>query len=236
MYLYDSKDVSKNTKFHLWHIRKEISAEVERPFAEDQSRHLGRVMSEKIRWPAKSLKFVDFYFYVDNHVNFFWGPYFYTQKNWVAEFGWYYVFFSEFFTEMLRGSRPFYGLLDAIKTPPTDINWLSSWSCLGILESIKFEHRSRDDNLTTFVQLSGSSSKKHMGIWKTQGVSHVVFGALGSCYGWSLPCGECECGNVVAFPHLAVKRSNLKHDISANYLLYLSNLVYLGLSPNFSSS
>ena len=146
MSLYDSKYVS-NTKFHLWHIRKEISAEVERPFAEDQSRRLGRVMSEKIWWPTKSLKLVDFYFNVDNNVNFFWGPYFYTQKNWVAEFGWYYVFFSEFFTEMLGGSPPFYGLLDAIKTPPTDINWLSSWSCLGILESIKFEHRCCDDIL-----------------------------------------------------------------------------------------
>lgn len=80
MYLYDSKDVSKNTKFHLWHIRKEISAEVERPFAEDQSRRLGRVMSEKIRWPTKSLKLVDFYFYVDNNVNLF-GVHTFTRKK-----------------------------------------------------------------------------------------------------------------------------------------------------------
>ena len=80
MYLYDSKDVSKNTKFHLWHIRKEISAEVERPFAEDQSRRLGRVMYEKIRWPTRSLKLVDFYFYVDNNVNFF-GVHIFTRKK-----------------------------------------------------------------------------------------------------------------------------------------------------------
>ena len=169
-------------------------------------------------------------------MSIFWGSIFLHAKKLSGRIWVILCFFSEFFTEVLRGSRPFYGLLDAIKTPSTDINWLSSWSCIKILESIKFEHRSCDDNLTTFVQLSGSSSKKHMGIWKAQGVSHVVFGALGSCYGWSLPCGECECGNVVAFPHLAVKRRSSKHVISANYLRYLSNLVYLGLSPNFSSS
>ena len=88
-FLYDMHlHVSKNTKFHLWHVGKNKSAEVERPFAEDQSRPLQRVISEQIWWPTKPLKLADFYLYVDKHVIFFGGlPVFETHKKWVTKFG-----------------------------------------------------------------------------------------------------------------------------------------------------